>query len=83
VSRLGGDQPRERVYSELRMERGTWTDERLNDRFDQFDRRFDRVDSDMRELRAEISNLRQLMLQMAIGMTVGFISVLAAVLAQG
>jgi hypothetical protein len=33
------------------MERTMWTDERLNDRFDGLDRRLDRVDSDLGELR--------------------------------
>jgi hypothetical protein len=35
------------------MERSTWTDERLDDRFDQIDRRFDRVDAEIRDLRLE------------------------------
>jgi hypothetical protein len=36
------------------MERSAWTNERLDDRFDQIDRRFDRVDAEIRELRAEM-----------------------------
>jgi hypothetical protein len=35
------------------------------------------------ELRAEIAELRQWTLRLTIGMTVGFISVLAAILARG
>jgi len=43
------------------MERDAWTDERMDDlaagidkRFDQVDQRFDRVEGDIRELRAEM-----------------------------
>jgi hypothetical protein len=39
------------------MERTMWTDERLNDRFDGLDRRLDRVDSDLRELRTLVFQL--------------------------
>jgi hypothetical protein len=35
------------------------------------------------ELKAEIAELRQWMLRMTLGMTVGFLSVLAAILARG
>ena len=34
-----------------------WTDERLNDRFNGLDRRLDRVDSDLRELRTLVFQL--------------------------
>jgi hypothetical protein len=43
------------------MERTMWTDERLSDRFDGLDQRLDRVDGDLRELRAEVRDIRQLM----------------------
>jgi hypothetical protein len=39
------------------MERTMWTDERLNDRFDGLDRRLDRVDMDLRELRTLVFQL--------------------------
>ena len=65
------------------MERSRWTDERLDDlaasignRFDRVDREFDRVHQDLREL-------RQWMIRLTIGMSLGFISVLAAILARG
>ncbi len=32
-----------------------WTDERLEERFDAIDQRFDRVDTDIRELRGEMN----------------------------
>jgi hypothetical protein len=35
------------------MERSVWTDERLGDRFDEIGRRFDRVDGEIADLRAE------------------------------
>jgi len=34
------------------MKRKMWTDERLNDRFDNLDRGLERVDRDLRDLRA-------------------------------
>jgi hypothetical protein len=34
------------------MERTMWTDERLNERFDGLDRALDRIDRDIRDLRA-------------------------------
>ena len=36
------------------MERSTWTDERLDDRFDQIDRRFDQVDRRFDRLEDEL-----------------------------
>ncbi|HKH41885.1 MAG TPA: hypothetical protein VKA41_08510 [Solirubrobacterales bacterium] len=76
------------------MERSRWTDERLDDfaetmrgGFDRVDRSFERVDHNIRDLRvelkAEISEVRQWIFRMTIGMSVGFISVLAAILARG
>jgi hypothetical protein len=78
----------------MAMGRTRWTDERLDDfgnaignRFDRVDREFDRVHQDMRDLRielkAEIAEVRQWMFRMTIGMSLGFISVLAAILARG
>lgn len=37
-----------------------WTDERLDDRFGNLDRALERVDTDLRELRTGIRDLRQL-----------------------
>jgi hypothetical protein len=55
--------------------------------FDRVDRNFDRVDQDMRDLRvelkAEIAELRQWIFRLTVGMSLGFISVLAAILARG
>jgi hypothetical protein len=80
------------------MERSAWTDERLDDRFDEIGRRFDRVDQDIREVRTEVREgfagqrseldikieaLRQTMIRIGGGMLLGFISVLAAILARG
>jgi hypothetical protein len=58
------------------MERSRWTDERLDDLVGEMRRGFDRVDRDLREL-------RQWIFRMTMGMTVGFITVLAAILARG
>jgi hypothetical protein len=69
------------------MERAAWTDERLNDLADRVERGFDRVDRDIRDLRvdmtAQIEALRQTMIRIGGGMLLGFISVLAAILARG
>jgi len=58
------------------MERSRWTDERLDDLVDEMRRGFDRVDRDLREL-------RQWTFRLTLGMSLGFISVLAAILARG
>jgi hypothetical protein len=69
------------------MERAAWTDERLDDLADRVERGFDRVDRDIRDLRvdmtAQIEALRQTMIRIGGGMLLGFISVLAAILARG
>ncbi len=41
-----------------------WTDERLNERFDGLDRRLDRGDADIRDLRSDIREVRTLMFQL-------------------
>jgi hypothetical protein len=87
------------------MERGSWTDARLDDRFAQIDRRFDRVDQrfdrldgEVRDLRVEtregltslrndlggeIRELRTMIFRSNITMTLGFLGVIAAIVARG
>lgn len=69
------------------MERAAWTDERLDDLADRVDRGFDRVDRDLRDLRvdltAQMEALRQTLIRVGGGMLLGFISVLAAIVARG
>ena len=73
------------------MEGRRWTDQRLDDLALEMRRGFDRVDIDIRDLRSDITAqmdaLRQTMLRigggMIAGMSVGFLSVLAAILARG
>jgi len=76
-----------RGYSGATMERAAGTDERLDDLAESMRRGFDRVDRDIRDLRvemtAEIEALRQTMIRIGGGMLLGFISVLAAILARG
>jgi chromosome segregation ATPase len=36
----------------------SWTDERLEERFDRIDQRFDRLEADVRELRGDFRELR-------------------------
>jgi hypothetical protein len=56
------------------MERTMWTDERLGDRFDGIDNSLERVDADIRELRQAVHQLW--------GSTiVGFLVVIATVIA--
>jgi hypothetical protein len=46
------------------MERTMWTDDRLNERFNGLDKRLDRVDADIRDLRSDIREVRTLMFQL-------------------
>lgn len=76
------------------MERSAWTDERLDDRFDQIDRRFDQVDrrldrieTEMRsgfaELRLEIDGLRATMLRLYGGNLLAMFGLIVAVVVRG
>jgi hypothetical protein len=69
------------------MERGPWTDERLDDRFDQIDRRFDRLETKLDGLEgrlgAEIRDLRMTINRFGGGMMIGLVGVIAAILARG
>jgi hypothetical protein len=69
------------------MGRERWTDERLDDLADAMRVGFDRLDRDLRdarvELKVEIAELRQWIFRLTVGMSLGFISVLAAILARG
>jgi hypothetical protein len=58
------------------MERSRWSDERLDDLVGEMRRGFDRVDEDIREL-------RQWMFRLTVGMSLGFITVLATIVARG
>jgi len=88
-------------------QRGSWTDERMDDLsrrmdagfgsvdrqfeqvdrlFEQVDRRFELLSRDIRDVRAELSmqieGLRQTMIRVGGGMMLGFISILAAIVAR-
>ena len=79
------------------MERAAWTDERLDDLATAMREGFARVDTDLRDLRGEIgdvrreigglrgeiNDLRLIMFRGWIGMMVGFLGVIAAILARG
>jgi hypothetical protein len=69
------------------MAREKWTDERLDDLADAMRSGFDRLDRDLRdvrvELRSEIAELRQWIFRLTVGMSLGFVTVLAAILARG
>lgn len=56
------------------MKRKMWTDERLNDRFDNIDRGLDRLDRDVRDLRA-------LMVQLWGSTIIGSLGVIATLVA--
>jgi hypothetical protein len=68
------------------MER-RWTDERLDDFADAIGNRFDRVDREFDRVHQDIRELRGLLLRGGLAlmgtMTVGFLSVLAAILVRG
>jgi hypothetical protein len=69
------------------MERTAWTDERLDDLAESVRSGFARVDQDIRDLRTEMHEefraVNALIIRVAGGMLLGFISVLAAILARG
>jgi hypothetical protein len=69
------------------MERAAWTDERLDDLAESMRSGFARVDQDIRDLRTEMRQefraLNALIIRIGGGMLLGFISVLAAILARG
>jgi hypothetical protein len=79
------------------MERSRWTDERIDDlaggmcdgfdrvdrRFDQVDKRFEGIDRRFEQVHTEFRELRQWMIRLTMGMSLGFITVLATILARG
>ncbi len=66
------------------MERTAWTDERLDDLAQRMDAGFARVDTDIRELRAELRfemrALRLTLLRVGGGVMAGMVGVIATVL---
>jgi hypothetical protein len=60
-----------------------WTDERLDDLSHRVDAGFERVDKDIRELRADIGSLRLVILQVGGGLGIGLIGVIASILISG
>jgi hypothetical protein len=69
------------------MERGAWSDERLDDRFDHIDRELVLLRTELREgfsgIRAELNELRTIMIRFNGGMIIGLVGVIAAILARG
>lgn len=61
------------------MTHGGFRDERLDDLANRMDAGFARVDSDIRELRAEIGGLRLTLLRVGGGIMVGLVGVIAAI----
>jgi hypothetical protein len=54
--------------------RATWTDERLDDLARRMDEGFNRVDAELRSLRAKVSALHRTMIQVAAGMMATFLA---------
>jgi len=76
------------------VERSTWTDDRLDDRFDHVDRELSLLRSEMREgfsgvrgeikgVRGEINDLRLVIIRGNWTVMAGLIGVIAAILARG
>jgi hypothetical protein len=65
------------------MERTMWTDERLDDRFNNLDRILEGVHQDIREVRADIGALRLAILRVGGGLGIGLIGVIASILISG
>lgn len=61
------------------MTHGEFRDERLDDLANRMDAGLARVDSDIRELRAEIGGLRLTLLRVGGGIMVGLVGVIAAI----
>ena len=57
--------------------------DQVDNRFAQVDKRFDRVDREFDRVHQDILELRQWIFRLTIGMSVGFISVLSAILVRG
>jgi hypothetical protein len=62
------------------MKRTMWTDERLDDLSKRMDAGFDRVDNDLRELRTEVRDLRQLIFWLWGPTMLGIFATIATVL---
>ena len=62
------------------MHRVAWADDRLDDLASRMDAGFNRVDADMRELRAEIGGLRLALLRVGGRIMIGLVGVIAAIL---
>jgi hypothetical protein len=62
------------------MDRTMWSDERLDDRFDSLDGTLKRVDTDLRELRAEVRDMRQLMFMLWGPTMLGIFGMIATVI---
>jgi hypothetical protein len=62
------------------MERTMWTDERLSDRFDAIDRRFDGVGARLDRIEVEIREMRMLMFQLWGVNMLGIVTTIAAVI---
>ena len=57
-----------------------WSDKRLDDRFDNLDRTLERVDCDLRELRTEVRDIRQLMFMLWGPTMLGIFGMIATVI---
>jgi hypothetical protein len=65
------------------MERTMWSEERLDDLSQRVDVGFERVDKDIRELRADIGSLRLAIFQVGGGLGIGLVGVIASILISG
>jgi hypothetical protein len=65
------------------MERTMWSDERLDDRFNNLDRTLEWVHQDIREVRADIGALRLAILRVGGGLGIGLVGVIASILVSG
>jgi hypothetical protein len=61
--------------------RQSWTDGRLDDLSRRMDERFDRVDNDVRELRAEVGALQRTIVQIGGGIGGGMIVAILGLIA--
>lgn len=64
------------------MEREIWTDELIERKMIDIDKRFDRVDAELRAIRSELSAMRRHITLIVAGFGVGQLGLLGAVLAK-
>jgi hypothetical protein len=70
-------------YSGSTVESRRWTDERIDDLAETMRGGFERMDREFGRVHEDIRELRQWIFRLTLGISAGFVSVVAAILARG